>query len=70
LVPCLLESEKLSKESRKNWARLIQKIPEADTLRCPKRHGTVRVISSIEQQDVIEKTRRADKPLKTWSYGR
>ena len=35
-VPCLLEAERNSKEYRKNWAQLIQKIYEDDPLTCPK----------------------------------
>ena len=35
-MPCILKSEASSKGYRKNWARLIQKIYEADPLTCPK----------------------------------
>jgi hypothetical protein len=42
-------------EYRKNWARLIQKIYEADPLLCPKRQGRMRIISSIEDPEVIKK---------------
>ena len=35
-IPCILEADKSSKEYRKNWARLIQKIYEVDPLTCPK----------------------------------
>jgi hypothetical protein len=35
-LPCILEADKSSKEYRKNWARLIQKIYEVDPLTCPK----------------------------------
>ena len=55
-----------NKEDRKNWARLIQKIYEVDPLTCPERgplgsdvegcHGPMRVISFIEDQDIIKKT--------------
>jgi hypothetical protein len=34
-IPCILEPEGSSKEYRKNWARLIQKIYEVDPLTCP-----------------------------------
>ena len=50
--PCILNSEASSKEYRKNWARLIQKIYEVDPLTCPKCQGPMRVISFIEDQDV------------------
>ena len=33
-VPCILEADKSSKEYRKNWARLIQKIYEINPLIC------------------------------------
>jgi len=55
LVPCILQPEESSREYRKNWARLIQKIYEVDPLTCPKCHGPMRVISFIEDQDVIKK---------------
>ncbi len=35
-VPCILEADKSSKEYRKNWARLIQKLYGVDPLTCPK----------------------------------
>jgi hypothetical protein len=54
-IPCILESDESSKEYRKNWARLIQKIYEVDPLTCPKCSGTMKVISVIEDEDVIKK---------------
>ena len=54
-IPCILEPDESSREYRKNWARLIQKIYEVDPLTCPKCHGRMRVISVIEDQDVIKK---------------
>jgi len=42
-------------DSRKNWARLIQKIYEVDPLTCPKCQGSMRVIAFIENEDVIRK---------------
>jgi hypothetical protein len=55
LIPSILESEGSSKEYRKNWARLIQKIYEVDPLTCPKYSGIMKVISVIEDKDVIKK---------------
>ena len=55
LVPCILQSEESSKGFRKNWARLIQKIYEVDPLTCPKCQGPMRVISLIEDHEVIKK---------------
>jgi hypothetical protein len=54
-IPCFLESDESSKERRKNWARLIRKIYEVDPLTCPKCSGKMKVISVIEDQDVIKK---------------
>ena len=54
-MPSILESEGSSKEYRKNWARLIQKIYEVDPLTCPKCSGEMKVISVIEDEDVMKK---------------
>ena len=54
-IPCILELDESSKERRKNWARLIQKIYEVDPLTCPKCSGPMKVISVIEDQDIIKK---------------
>ena len=54
-IPCILEPEGSSKEYRKNWARLIQKIYEADPLTCPKCQGRMKIIAFIEDEEVIEK---------------
>ena len=48
-VPCILEADKSSKEYRNNWARLIQKIGA-----CPKCRGIMRIISFIEDREVIK----------------
>lgn len=55
LIPSILEPGGSSKECRKNWARLIQKIYEADPLTCPKCQGHMRIISFIQDKEVIEK---------------
>lgn len=55
LIPCILEPEESSKEYRKNWARLIQKIYEADPLTCPKCQGRMKIISFIEDEQVVKK---------------
>jgi len=54
-VPALIESDGSKKEFRKNWARLIKNIYNVDPLVCPQCHGRMRIISAIEQADVIEK---------------
>jgi hypothetical protein len=53
-VPYIIESDRSPAACRKSWARLIQKIYEVDPLICPKCRGTMRIISSIEDQDVIK----------------
>ena len=49
----MLEPVESTKASRKNWARLIQKIYEVDPLICPKCKGTMRIISFIEDGHLI-----------------
>ena len=53
VIPSIIEPEGNSKAFRKNWARLIQKIYEVDPLICPKCKGTMRIISFIEDPQVI-----------------
>lgn len=55
VIPCILEPELADRRSRRNWARLIQKIYEVDPLECPKCAGPMRVIAFIEEMDVIRK---------------
>ncbi len=52
-VPCILEPQGELKAFRKSWARLIQKIYEVDPLICPKCQGKMRVISAIDDRQVI-----------------
>jgi hypothetical protein len=54
-VPCILDSEGSSREQRRNWARLIQKIYEVDPLTCPKCKGPMRVSAVIDDREVIRK---------------
>ncbi len=54
-IPALIESEVSPKEFRKNWARLIQKIYNVDPLLCPKCSGSMRIISFIEDLEIIKK---------------
>jgi len=54
-VPALIEPFVTSRAFRKNWARLIQKIYHVDPLLCPKCKGTMKIISFIEEPDVIRK---------------
>ena len=55
LIPSILEPDGSSKEFRKNWARLIQKIYEVDPLTCAKCEGTMAIISFIEDPEIIKK---------------
>ena len=54
LIPSILEPHGSSKEHRKNWARLIQKIYEIDPLCCSNCSGKIRILSFIEDEQVIE----------------
>jgi hypothetical protein len=53
-IPHIIESDRPSAASRKSWAMLIQKIYEVDPLICPKCRGTMRIISSIEDREIIK----------------
>ncbi len=57
-VPALVDSDISRKAFRKNWARLIQKIYNVDPLLCPNCSGTMRIISFIEDDEIIEKILR------------
>ncbi len=52
--PYIVESDRSPAAYRKSWARLIQKIYEVNPLTCPKCRGTMRIISTIEDQEVIK----------------
>ena len=52
LIPSILEPDGSSREYRKNWARLIQKIYEVDPLTCPKCKNEMRILAFIEDQEV------------------
>ena len=66
LIPSILEpvenpdfsGDGSSKEFTKSWARLIQKIYEVDPLTCPKCSKTMKIISFIEDEEVIERILR------------
>jgi len=45
----------ISKELKKRWSYFIRKVYETDRLTCPKCQGEMRIISFIEQPDVIKK---------------
>jgi hypothetical protein len=55
LIPSIMEPDGSSGEYKRNWARLIQKIYEVDPLTCSKCSGKMKVISVIEDEEVIKK---------------
>jgi len=55
VIPNIIEESTISPAQRKAWARLIQKIYEVDPLTCPKCSGTMKIISFIEREEIIEK---------------
>ena len=50
-----IDAPPLSKESKKRWSYFIRKVYETDPLICPKCQGEMRIISCIDQPDVIKK---------------
>ncbi len=52
-VTALIDSDISRKAFRKNWARLIQKIYNVNPLVCPKCKGDMKIISFIEQPEII-----------------
>jgi hypothetical protein len=53
-IPAIIEADDTSPVKRKAWARLIQKIYEVDPLTCPKCNGAMKIISFIDQPEVIK----------------
>ena len=50
-----IDAAPLSKELKKHWSYFIRKVYETDPLACPKCQGEMRIISFIDQPDVIKK---------------
>ena len=50
----LIESDISTRGFRRSWARLIQKVYQADPLVCPKCRGEMRIISFIEDSGIVE----------------
>jgi hypothetical protein len=50
----------------KKWRELIKKVWEADALRCPKCSWEMRIVSPIDEEDVIERILRH---LGLWQEG-
>ena len=55
LIPSIFEPDGSSREYRRNWARLIQKIYEVDPLTRPKCASQMRLISMIEDSEIVKK---------------
>ncbi len=53
-IPTIIPNEMSSNEAKQNWARLIQQIYEVDPLICPKCQGLMKIISIIDDFDIIE----------------
>jgi hypothetical protein len=66
-VLALIESEISSKEFRKNWARLIQKIYNVNPLACSKRLVSMKIISFVEDEQLVK---RILKHLDLWDVKR
>ena len=66
-VPALIDSDISRQAFRKNWARLIQKIYNVDPLLCPKCSGSMKIISFIDDSEIIKKIL---KHLDLWEVGR
>jgi len=54
-TPKVIEPVLSSKEYRSRWSRLIRKIYEVDPLICPECGGEMRIISFIEQKELIHR---------------
>ena len=59
-----IDAPPLSKELKKRWSYFIRKVYETDPLACPKCQGEMRIISFIDQPDVIKNI------LQHWDYGK
>ena len=55
IIPSIAPGELTSKQFRRNWARLIQKIYEVDPLCCPNCLHKMRIIAFIESRTIVEK---------------
>ena len=55
IAPSIAPGESTSKQFRRRWARLIQKIYEVDPLRCPNCQSQMRIISILEASPTVRK---------------
>ena len=58
-----IDASPLSKEFKKRWSYFIRKVYKTDPFACPKCPGEMRIISFIDQPDVIKKILQ---PLGLW----
>ena len=56
IIPGIIEPDAASPAKRKAWAQLIQKIYEVDPLTCPQCKGAMKIISFIDQPEVVKNT--------------
>jgi len=50
-----IDAPPVSRELKKRWSYFIRKVYETDPLVCPKCQGEMRIISFVDQPDVIKK---------------
>jgi hypothetical protein len=55
-VPALIDSDISRQAFRKNWARLIQKIYNVDSLLCTKCLGSMKIVSFIEDSEIVKRS--------------
>ncbi len=76
-IPSITPGESTSKQFRRRWARLIQKIYEVDPLCCPNCEHQTRVVSILEAGSIVKKilehldpwdTRNHDPPCENDSH--
>ncbi len=55
LIPSILQPHGSSKQYKRNWARLIQKIYEVNPLTCARCGGAMGIIAFIEDPEIVKK---------------
>ncbi len=53
-IHCIIKSDAASPARRRSWERLIQKIYEVDPLTCPQCKAAMKIISFIDQPEVVK----------------
>ena len=54
-IPTIMSNDMSGSVAKQNWARLIQQIYEVDPLVCPKCQGQMKIISIIDDCEIIDK---------------